>query len=661
MNAPRRLTGVSSTGEPSTLVGFVGIVIAIGLAVIVQSVYQLGGVANPLGWLALGSLAIVAASFALKLPGVPVYLSISDVFFITSALLFGPAPATVTIAIDSLVVSLRRRNSLRQLLFNTTSPTIALWSAAHVYSLLTHQNTVAPDAQAADATMILALASLATVYFLLNSGLLATAVALSKGISVVRVWREHFATISLNYFAAASGAFFLTVLVRYLGLPAVAAVLPLILVCHVAMRSSLGRIEDAERHVARVNQLYLSTVSALSTAIEAKDGVTSDHIHRVQAYAMGLARALEVTDQPTLHAIEAAALLHDTGKLGIPEHILNKPGKLTPTEFETMKSHVTLGADILSAIDFPYPVVPIVRAHHENWDGTGYPEGLSGEDIPIGARILSVVDCFDALVSDRPYRPAMSAAAAVEIIKERRGSMYDPLVVDAFLRVYQDIPIPTPQLQMQAAIRSFRQGVTKPSYQQPPTAASLRPTASAVSDDLLGFVSLARLASGSPAVRDVGAFAWSQLRHLAPGATLALFTVDESRTVVVSRYIAGATADRVPAMTIPVGERITGWVAANSRPMADANAALDVGTGFEDALRFALSMPLVADGSVVGVLTLYAREPFGDQLSLTVEMIGPHLAKAVTSAMAAEATDVTAAETVSRSAKRRGLSLVAKN
>ena len=660
MNDPRRLPGGSSTGESSTLVAFVGVVIAIGLTIIVQSVYRLGDVANPLGWIALGSLAIVAASFALKLPGVPVYLSISDAFFITSALLFGPAPATVTIAIDSFVVSLRRRNSFRQLLFNTTSPAIALWSGAQVYSLLSHQNA-APDVQAPDATMILALASLATVYFLLNSGLLATAVALSKGISAIRVWREHFAIISLNYFAAASAAFFLTVLVRYLGLPAVAAVLPLILVCHVAMRSSLGRVEDAERHVARVNQLYLSTVSALSTAIEAKDGVTSDHIHRVQAYAMGLARALDVTEPATLHAIEAAALLHDTGKLGIPEHILNKPGKLTPTEFETMKSHVTLGADILSAIDFPYPVVPIVRAHHENWDGTGYPEGLRGQDIPIGARILSVVDCFDALVSDRPYRPAMSAAAAVEIIRERRGSMYDPLVVDAFLRVYQDIPIPTPQPQIQAAIRSFRQGVTKPSQQQPPASALLRPMAGAVSDDLLGFVGLARLASGSPAVRDIGAFAWSQLRHVAPGATLALFTVDESRTVVVSRYIAGATADRVPAMTIPVGERITGWVAANSRPMADANAALDLGTGFDDALRFALSMPLVAEGGVVGVLTLYAFEPFGDQLALNVEMIGPHLAKAVTSAMATEGTDlVTAAETVSRSATRRGLSLVSR-
>ena len=158
----------------------------------------------------------------------------------------------------------------------------------------------------------------------------------------------------------------------------------------------------------------------------------------------------------TRQAIEAAALLHDTGKLAIPEHILNKPGKLTASEFETMKSHVDIGADILSSIDFPYPVIPIVRAHHECWNGSGYPAGLRGEEIPIGARILAVVDCFDALTSDRPYRPAMTAAEADAILLERRGTMYDPRVVDTFLRVRHEIPIAAPTPQLQKALGSLR-------------------------------------------------------------------------------------------------------------------------------------------------------------------------------------------------------------
>ena len=628
--------GGTAPGRTTTLTAFISVVIAIGLVVIGHSLSLLREAPNPLGWVALGGLAIVSASFALKIPGAPIYLSISDAFFITSALLFGPAPATLTIAIDSFVVSVRRRNNLRQLLFNTTSPAVALWSGAQVYYALLQQNpldrSVSPDA-----TIIAPLACFATVYFLLNSGLTAGVVALSKGVSPLRLWREHFGIISVNYFAAGSAAFIFVVLVHYQGLAAIAAVVPLVLVCHLAMRSSLGRVDDAHRHVTRLNRLYLSTVSALSTAIEAKDGVTSDHIHRVQSYAMGLARALNVTDPATLQAIEAAALLHDTGKLAIPEHILNKPGKLTSGEFETMKKHVTVGADILSAIDFPYPVVPIVRAHHENWDGSGYPNGLRGEEIPIGARILSVVDCFDALTSDRPYRPAMSEAAALDIIGGRRGTMYDPLVVDTFRRVYHSIDVPKPQPQLQAVMRDIRLGASS----VPAEASGTVPVSPAIhtysSDELLGFVSLARLTSGSPTVRDIGVVAWSQLRQLAPRATVALFTLDESKTSVVAQHIAGPAANRVPALSIGLGERITGWVAANSRSMTDADAALDLGKGLDDVVRYALSTPLVADREVVGVLTLYGPEPFGHQLALTVEMIGPHLARALAAALTAEA------------------------
>src|SRR5258705_9328269 len=162
-------------------------------------------------------------------------------------------------------------------------------------------------------------------------------------------------------------------------------------------------------------------------------------MRRVQAYEVGLAKHVGVGDERLIKAIEAAALLHDMGKLAVPEYILNKPGKLTAAEFEKMKLHSAVGADILSAIDFPYPVVPIVRHHHENWDGTGYPDKVRGTEIPIGARILSVVDCFDALTSDRPYRPKLTDDEALAILRERRGSMYDPLVVDAFVRVHKEI------------------------------------------------------------------------------------------------------------------------------------------------------------------------------------------------------------------------------
>ena len=194
----------------------------------------------------------------------------------------------------------------------------------------------------------------------------------------IAVWREHFLWLSVNYFAAASVSFCLVLLMYQANLLAAIVFLPLLVVLHLTLRSSFGRLDDARQHLAHLDRLYLSTVETLAMAIDAKDDVTHSHVRRVQAYALGLARALGVTDESTLKGIEAAALLHDTGKLAVPEHILNKPGKLSEAEFEQMKRHVDVGADILSLVDFPYPVVPIVRCHHENWDGSGYPRGVAG-------------------------------------------------------------------------------------------------------------------------------------------------------------------------------------------------------------------------------------------------------------------------------------------
>jgi putative nucleotidyltransferase with HDIG domain len=527
-------------------------------------------------------------------------------------------------------VSARRKGRGRQLLFNVTSSALALWCGIEVFYVLAGHEPMARAQRLPDDATILPLACLASVYFLLNSGLTATAVALSKGTSPWRFWREHFAVMSVNYFAAASAAYFLILLVHHVGFGALAVVTPLILVCHLAMRSWLGRVDDAQRHLRDVNRLYLSTISAFSTAIEAKDGVTSDHIHRVQAYAMGLARALEISDEPTLKAIEAAALLHDTGKLAIPEHILNKPGKLTALEFETMKAHVDIGADILSSIDFPYPVVPIVRAHHENWNGSGYPHGLAGEDIPIGARILSVVDCFDALTSDRPYRPALSEDAAIEILQQGRGTMYDAHVVDTFVRVCKDIaPGPLPESRLDAILGTFRGANTA----VPAAGLAASPPAPAAGgaapSELLAFVSLARLAAGTPTLADVGALAEGHLQLIAPNATIALYGCDATHGTLSARHTAGPEAATVANVSIRVGERLTGWVAANLRSMQNADAKLDLLEGTPMALRSACATPLVHDGRLVGVLTLYAAAPLSDDQCRTVDMIAPHLASAV--------------------------------
>ncbi len=406
---------------------------------------------------------------------------------------------------------------------------------------------------------------------------------------------------------------------------ATGVVIPLIAVIHLAMRSWTGRIEDAEQHVATVDRLYLSTIGALSTAIEAKDGVTSSHIHRVQQYATGLAKALGVLDEQTLKAIEAAALLHDTGKLAVPERILNKPGKLTPAEFETMKLHVEVGADILSSIDFPYPVVPIVRAHHENWDGSGYPNGLKGIEIPIGARILSVVDCYDALTSDRPYRAAMSDADAQAIIRARRGTMYDPTVVDMFERVCRDISV-TVEPRLQKAIQQISRAVTAPAP-PPLVPVPAAPLATDGPDSLRALANLARIVSGRPAATDVASMIWSHVRHVVPNASCAFFLNEPATDAVVVKFVAGEASSALQGLRITIGDRLTGWVAANQQPIINSEARLDLGpeAAFVD-LKYCVSLPLTSDGTLAGVLSLYASDPFRDEQVQTLLTVLPHLA-----------------------------------
>ena len=205
----------------------------------------------------------------------------------------------------------------------------------------------------------------------------------------------------------------------------------------------LGRIEDEQRHVREMADLHLATIEALALAIDAKDQTSQSHIRRVQLYAAAVARALGMTENE-IQGVKTAALLHDIGKLAVPEHILSKPGPLTPEEFQKIRAHPKVGADIVSSVPFPYPVAPLILSHHERWDGKGYPTGLKGEEIPLGARILSVVDYFDALMAERPYHKAMSFDAAIGLLQQEAGKGLDPTVVDKFIELL-------PALQAEAA------------------------------------------------------------------------------------------------------------------------------------------------------------------------------------------------------------------
>jgi putative nucleotidyltransferase with HDIG domain len=395
-------------------------------------------------------------------------------------------------------------------------------------------------------------------------------------------------------------------------------------------RSPLTTRPEPALHIAQLNVL-VSTVHTLSTAIDARDDVTPRHVRRVQHGTLALARELGVTDEDTLSGLEAAALLHDTGKIAVPEHILNKPGRLTASEFETMKRHAPIGAQILASIEFPYPVAPVVRHHHENWDGTGYPDGLKGEEIPLGARILSVVDCFDALTSDRPYRSRMTEQDAITIIVDRRGTQYDPAVVDAFVACYQRIMPPRDT----AARRA-------PLPEPAPLALEDGPAAGndGVGDAVVALASLSRALAGDAQLCDVGALLWMLLRQIVPSDGMAIFLPDEAQDHVVIRYAAGLHAAALRGVTRPTAMGIAGWVAVNRRPVLNGEPGLDLGFRADSApaLRSCVAVPLVESDALVAVLALYSKTTVGftdDHLRL-LEVLAPRLANALVDAAIAD-------------------------
>ena len=411
----------------------------LGTASIVLSLITL--VNSPISpiWLIPAGLAILSGLTVLRMPSVTASFSIGDTFSFAALFVYGPEAATVTVALDTLAISTRLKGTPGRVIFNTAAPSLAMWCAGMLVFRVAGL-TLPVDSQSLTTVFVAASASVA-ISFVLGSGFVAAAVALHERQSLWQLWRGHFAGLWTGPVAGGYVGALVALYTDKLGAAAWVAMLPIPVLLYQTLRGALGRVEDELRHLLDMKRMYHATVEAFATAVDAKDHVTAGHTRRVQAYCAALAREFGIADEGTLRALEAAALLHDVGKIGIPEHILNKPGTLTPEEYEVMKGHVEIGAEILSGIEFPFPVVPIVRSHHENWDGTGYPAGLHGEAIPLAARILTVVDCFDALTSDRPYRAAMSTAEAFDILRARRGTMYDARVVDTLIALQPQLAV----------------------------------------------------------------------------------------------------------------------------------------------------------------------------------------------------------------------------
>ena len=589
-------------------------------------------------WLALAALTVLTGSFTVKIPGLVARLSVSEPFVFAATLWFGPPVGAVTAALDALIMSLWLLPSLKtveRVAFNVSVLVISIWVASQGFFTLAGIDPRNPVYNSL-ADFVVPLYLFTACSFLLNSGLVAIAISFERGQSAFRIWREQFLWLSLNYFGGASVAAVLVVYAKSMDWAIVGIIVPLLAISYLTFRTTLGRLDDANAHLTELNRLYLSTIETLAMAIDAKDQITHGHIRRVQRLAVGLARSVGVNDETQIKAIEAAALLHDMGKLAIPEYILNKPGRLTPNEFDVMKQHANIGADILGSIHFPYPVVPIVRHHHEAWDGNGYPDKLRGVSIPLGARILSVVDCFDALTSDRPYRPRLSAEDAVAILVQRRGTMYDPLIVDKFIEALDELS----QLAQtdDAETEAIDTIATKLRITQEGPAPAI-----AEASDRLPLRALTLLKSIKPSpqgmsTEDLGQIVSRQLAKLTGCSAIALYCASENEQTIRCRYADKPLEELLDGPEISLGERLSGWVAAHRTAIWNSDATLDLPTELARRadVAFGSSVPLLDGESLVGTLTLYCgpENEIAVEPRLLIQSIAPLLATALSSSTA---------------------------
>ena len=604
-------------------------VIALGGGLILSSLIRLALDTTTPYWVIVAALALFSAPLSIRVPSMRATVTVTATFVFAAALLFGPAAATLTIALDGLLVSYwAKRRNLHRALFNIGEPAISIFVAAQLFYLVFGVQPLF-GSPVGLGELLVPLLLMTTSYFVINSVLCATVVWFETRANPVAFLRDQLLHTGINYFASCSVVVLLVLNLDNLTFAAVGVFVPVLVLSYASSRLSTARVEATNRHLNELRQLYLSIIKALALAIDAKDQVTSGHIRRVQRHSVALARELGITDGHQINAIEAAALLHDLGKLGMPEHILNKPGKLTPVEFEQMKTHAAIGADILATIDFPYPVEPIVRHHHEMWDGKGYPEGIRGEDIPIGARILSVVDCFDALTSDRPYRLALTPEQATAVLIHQRGTQYDPRVVDAFIAVCHrrnDVAGGSERSEMESGRQADGHEKVTPRLQ-------------------LGEVDLPEPSAGldegagldhrvySARVDDEGCMLPTfdvisrYLETVASGAVCVLYNheVDQAR-LVFAHTSSPEHECLLRDVSMPLGDRLTGWVGANRRAILNSDPALDLGelaAAWCPRLQTGFAMPLIVNDTLLGVFSVYSpdQQGFSHQQAQTLTLL----------------------------------------
>src|SRR5579885_346999 len=606
---------------------FIGATASIGLVVMAYSFWHWQS-QDFMRFACYLAVAILASGLKVQLPGIDGTMSVNFLFILLGVLELS-LPETLAIGCTATLVQsvwqARKRLDPVKVLFNVAG----MMANASSLTYLTYHTLT--GRYGSNKPILLMIAEL--VFFFANTLPISIVIAMTEGKSSRKVWSECYFWSFPYYLVGAAAVGLVGIVNRSAGWETSLLVLPLIYWVYRSYRMYLGRLEAEKervevekRHVEQIASLNMRTIEALALAIEAKDHTTHTHLQRVRTYAIEVAKELSLADEQ-IEALRAAALLHDIGKLAVPEQIINKPGKLTPEEFEKMKVHPIVGSEILERVAFPYPVAPIVRSHHERWDGSGYPEGLAGEAIPIGARILAAVDCLDALASHRQYRQALPLSEAMAKVKEKSGTWFDPQVVEILNERYIDLERmaqmtddPVATLGLSRSIRVERGLAPAAGFER------TEPTNGAVDNaDFLTSIASARQEAQTmfELSQDLGvslslsetlSVLSMRLRRMIPYDSIAVFV--NRNGWLLPELVSGENFRTLSSLKIRVGEGLCGWVAQNCKPIVNGNPEVEAGYVIDPAkqtpLQSALVVPLEGLNGVVGVLAMYqsSRDAF---------------------------------------------------
>ncbi|HEX6824600.1 MAG TPA: diguanylate cyclase [Candidatus Sulfotelmatobacter sp.] len=593
---------------------FIGLTILGGLGTLVYGgIHQSSN--NIAEFICYLGIAVLASRLKVNLPGITGTLSVNFLFILIGVLDLSFSETLILGAISMVAQCFYpERPKALQLAFNVCAGSIAtaLAYVAYHQRLITHVVDSRP--------ILLGLA--ATIYFIANAGTIATVISLTERRPITRILVDCYFWSFPYYLVGAGIAAIIVWLNHAFNWETSLLVLPAVYLIYRSYRLYLGKLEDEKRHVEEMANLHLRTIEALALAIEAKDHTTHEHLQRVRVYAIEVAKQLGVNG-PELEALHAASLLHDIGKLAVPEHIISKPGRLSPEEFEKMKIHTLVGAEILERVRFPYPVVPIVRAHHEKWDGSGYPMGLKGAEIPLGARILSAVDYLDALASDRQYRRALPMREVMQKLALESGKSFDPKVVDVLLKRYENLE--------RLVISKSSEDLNAPLSTAIKIDRGLEPAAGFENSTVTDYVGRETTFLSSIAAARQEAQALFELSQdlgasLSLGETLSVFSVKLKPMVpydaiaiyikreneLVAEFVNGDNYRLFSSLRIPIGQGLSGWVAHNRKPIINGNPSVEPGYLNDPSkfstLRSALAVPLEGVAGIIGVLALYRGE-----------------------------------------------------